>query len=79
MTGHWHIASGQLADYLADRVDQPTASSIEAHLINCGECRQALATRFDVVDRGRFVVLDRASDRRRVRLPRPAGSRTGPV
>ena len=47
MTGHWHIASGQLADYLADRVDQPTASSIEAHLINCGECRQALATRFE--------------------------------
>ena len=47
MTGHWHIASGQLADYLADRVDQPTASSIEAHLVNCGECRQALATRFE--------------------------------
>ncbi len=47
MTGPWHVPPDQLADYLADRVDQPTASSVEAHLVRCEECRHALAAQFD--------------------------------
>ena len=39
----WHIVGEQLDAYLGGRVDPPTAASVEAHLVACGECRARLA------------------------------------
>jgi len=45
MTAPWHVSPTQIDAYLADRVDQVTASSIEAHLLACATCREAVAER----------------------------------
>ncbi len=47
MTDHWHIPAEQLGNYLDDRVDAATAASVEAHLVACPTCREALAERCD--------------------------------
>lgn len=47
MTERWHAPIEQIGDYLADRLDPPTASSVEAHLMHCSTCRSALAERYD--------------------------------
>jgi hypothetical protein len=41
---HWHASHEALARYHAnpDAIDEMTASSIESHLVMCGECRQQL-------------------------------------
>ena len=39
----WHVPSEQLDRYLAGRIDDPSAASIEAHLLSCSGCRSALA------------------------------------
>ena len=41
----WHIVGEQLDAYLSDRLDAPTAASVEAHLVVCGDCRSRLARR----------------------------------
>jgi anti-sigma factor RsiW len=41
----WHIVGDQLDGYLEDRVDAPTAASVEAHLVACADCRARLAQR----------------------------------
>lgn len=41
----WHIVGEQLDAYSSDRLDAPTAASVEAHLVECGDCRSRLARR----------------------------------
>lgn len=50
MTAQWHVSPIQTDAYVADRVDQVTASSIEAHLLACATCRDAIAERQPVPD-----------------------------
>ena len=45
MTERWHVPLEQLDGYLANGVDPATASSVEAHLVNCATCRHAVAER----------------------------------
>jgi len=40
---NWHVGDDRLAAYLDDRLDDASASSVEAHLAACGHCRDALA------------------------------------
>jgi hypothetical protein len=47
MTERWHVPLEQLDGYVTGGADAPTASSIEAHLVNCATCRDALAERSD--------------------------------
>ncbi len=47
MTERWHAPTEQMDEYLGNRLDPPTASSVEAHLMNCSTCRSALAERSD--------------------------------
>lgn len=47
MTEPWHVSAETLRAYLADLVDQPTASSVEAHLVGCERCRSELAVQSD--------------------------------
>ena len=63
MTDRWHIPAQQLDAYLTDRVDAATAASVEAHLVDCPTCRQALAERCDpVVVGGSWAALEGAID-----------------
>lgn len=50
MTASWHVSPVQVDAYVADRIDQVTASSIEAHLLACATCREAVAERGAVPD-----------------------------
>lgn len=43
MTGTWHVDAAQLDGYLGQRVDHAVAASVEAHLLACEECRDAIA------------------------------------
>lgn len=36
----WHLEHETLAAYATGRVDEPTAFSVEAHLVACGACRE---------------------------------------
>jgi hypothetical protein len=40
----WHVDPGTLAHYLADGLPEDAASSVEAHVLRCAECRRQLAT-----------------------------------
>ena len=39
----WHVDDAALYAYAADRVEEPLAFSIEAHLLSCGRCRSSLS------------------------------------
>ncbi|MDQ1677839.1 MAG: hypothetical protein QOC93_2983 [Actinomycetota bacterium] len=41
----WHADPKDLLSYIAGRLTQVHASSVEAHLLRCGECRDVLAAR----------------------------------
>ena len=71
---HWHVPTALLARFADDSgaVDDITAASIDAHLLACAECRQALtaaaapalattswAAIADRIDRPRSTVLER--------------------
>ena len=43
MTSSWHAGSDLLERYVASVLDDVRAASIEAHLIGCSSCREALA------------------------------------
>ncbi|MEZ5380745.1 MAG: zf-HC2 domain-containing protein [Microthrixaceae bacterium] len=63
MTATWHVPPNMLGNYLDDAVDQPTASSVEAHLIGCATCRNALADRSDpTVVTDSWISIGRAID-----------------
>lgn len=40
----WHAGTTELARYANGEVDDATATSVEAHLVSCGQCRAQLAT-----------------------------------
>lgn len=44
----WHIDPGALARYSAASLDDITSASVEAHLVACGQCRQALTARVEL-------------------------------
>jgi hypothetical protein len=63
MTEHWHAPLEQLGDYLTDRLDKPTAASVEAHLMTCATCRDALAELSDTtLARDSWASIERAID-----------------
>lgn len=63
MNHRWHVPTEQINDYLADRVDQVSASSIEAHLVNCAHCRKLLAELSDAeVDTRSWATIERRID-----------------
>ncbi len=41
----WHAGDERLDAYLRDGLDAVTAASLEAHLLSCGPCREAIARR----------------------------------
>ena len=43
----WHADASLLARYAAGSIDDARASSVEAHLVACADCRQAVATTVD--------------------------------
>jgi len=59
----WHIGQSDLTGYADGTLPAPAAWSVEAHLLRCGACREALAT--DFVDAG-WERLDASLD-----APRP--------
>lgn len=67
----WHIATDALDQYSAASLDDTTSASVEAHLVACGQCRQALtsrvalptATRLDAVWADVVDVLDTPAPR----------------
>jgi hypothetical protein len=78
MAERWHVPAAQIGDYLTDRLDQPTASSVEAHLLGCPACREAVARRSDPASlAASWESLERAVDDRDrswvVRVGRRAG------
>ena len=44
MTTTWHADPGTLADYSGGTLDDVQATSLEAHLLTCDRCRNALAS-----------------------------------
>lgn len=40
----WHAGTAELSRYATGEVDDATASSVEAHLISCAECRAQVAS-----------------------------------
>lgn len=40
----WHAGTAELSRYAKGHVDDATASSVEAHLISCAQCRAQVAT-----------------------------------
>jgi len=47
MTATWHVDDASIERYAAGAANDAVAASIEAHLVNCGECRAAIAHRAD--------------------------------
>src|SRR5436309_740895 len=43
----WHADAALLARYTAGSIDDASASSVEAHLVACADCRQAVSTTVD--------------------------------
>lgn len=39
----WHVDATQLAEYVDGQLAETSASSVEAHLLHCADCRAALA------------------------------------
>lgn len=66
----WHAGTIELARYAAGEADDATASSVEAHLVSCGQCRAQVATHVDPLRLERLWagVVD-AVDRPRTRWP----------
>lgn len=57
MSATWHAEPAVLESYAAEDLDDVRASSLEAHLLACGHCREALAPmvpdrRLDAIWRG---------------------------
>jgi hypothetical protein len=68
MTTAWHADRDLLQRYVRDELDDPQAYSVEAHVLACDECRQALAPevsadRLDKIWDGTVDVLDRPRPR----------------
>lgn len=62
-TAIWHADASMLTEYVADALDDANASSLEAHLLTCEGCREALASavptpRLDAVWNRIEVALD---------------------
>ncbi len=63
MPGTWHLPDDQLDGYLVDHVDDPTAASIESHLIGCAACRDAIAQRSEpAIAAQSWAMIERAID-----------------
>lgn len=43
----WHADAGMIGQYITGRIDEATASSLEAHLMRCPDCRSALVASAD--------------------------------
>ncbi|HUP70601.1 MAG TPA: zf-HC2 domain-containing protein [Acidimicrobiales bacterium] len=43
----WHAGTAELSRYATGEVDDATASSVEAHLVSCDQCRAQVATHVD--------------------------------
>lgn len=43
----WHAGTAELSRYATGDVDDATASSVEAHLVSCAQCRAQVATHID--------------------------------
>ena len=74
----WHAGTAELARYAAGAVDDATASSVEAHLVSCGQCRDRVATHVEPLRLERLWagVVD-AVDRPRTSWPERALIRLG--
>jgi len=63
MTAQWHIPADSITAYLENWVDEPTAASIESHVLECVGCRAALAANHrSVVSTTSWELIERRID-----------------
>ncbi len=59
----WHVPPERISAYLEDRVDVPTAASIEAHVLSCGPCRDAVGAKSEpAITSSSWAALERRID-----------------
>lgn len=50
----WHVHEDTIDAYVGERIDEASAFSLEAHLLACASCRDAISTRVEVGDQERI-------------------------
>jgi hypothetical protein len=69
----WHVQEPTIEAYMAGRIDDASAFSLEAHVLACADCREALSARADTGTQARiWAGVREAIDHPREGLPERA-------